>query len=81
MAETLLLEARAAGGNRVVPPLNRAIVAFADAGLPIFATRDWHPPDTAHFQTAGGPWPVHCVRDTRRASPRVRASAKAASFT
>lgn len=63
-----------AGGNRVVPPLNRAIVAFADAGLPIFATRDWHPPDTGHFQIHGGPWPVHCVQDTHGAAyhPELR---------
>jgi nicotinamidase/pyrazinamidase len=33
-------------------------------GLPVYASRDWHPPVTAHFQEHGGPWPVHCVRDT-----------------
>lgn len=49
-------------GDRVVEPLNRAAAAFASAGLPIFATRDWHPPQTRHFQPFGGPWPVHCVR-------------------
>ena len=27
-------------------------------------TQDWHPPRTPHFVTDGGPWPVHCVRDT-----------------
>ena len=53
-----------AGGNRVVAPLNRAAAAFAAAGLPIFATRDWHPPNTGHFQIHGGLWPVHCVQDT-----------------
>jgi nicotinamidase/pyrazinamidase len=30
----------------------------------IAATRDWHPPDHASFETAGGPWPVHCVQDS-----------------
>ena len=53
-----------AGGDRVAAPLARLAARCATAGLPVFASRDWHPPDTAHFQDAGGPWPVHCVRDT-----------------
>ena len=53
-----------AGGDRVAAPLARLAARFAAAGLPVFASRDWHPPDTAHFQNADGPWPVHCVRDT-----------------
>ena len=51
-------------GDRVVAPLSRLAKRFAAAGLPVFASRDWHPPDTSHFQLFGGPWPVHCVRDT-----------------
>jgi nicotinamidase/pyrazinamidase len=35
--------------------------------LPIFATRDWHPEKTSHFQTYGGVWPAHCVQGTRGA--------------
>ena len=50
-----------AGGDEVVPPLNAYIAAFARAGLPIFATRDWHPPNHCSFRTRGGPWPPHCV--------------------
>ena len=49
-------------GDRVVAPLNRAAAIFAAAGLPVFATRDWHPPHTTHFQVHGGLWPVHCVQ-------------------
>ncbi|MGA2929293.1 MAG: isochorismatase family protein [Solirubrobacteraceae bacterium] len=30
----------------------------------VIATRDWHPPDHGSFAAQGGPWPVHCVRDT-----------------
>ncbi|HEX2262102.1 MAG TPA: isochorismatase family protein, partial [Candidatus Binatia bacterium] len=30
-------------GDQVVPVLNRYIDQFTKAGLPIFATRDWHP--------------------------------------
>lgn len=57
-----------AGGDRVVAPLNRAAAAFAATGLPIFASRDWHPPHTGHFQAYGGPWPVHCVQDSAGAA-------------
>ena len=49
------------GGDEVVPPLRRAIDVFRQSGLPIFYTRDWHPPDHISFRSRGGPWPVHCV--------------------
>ena len=51
-----------AEGDRVIAPLNRYIERFAEAGLPVFATRDWHPVKTAHFKAFGGVWPVHCVQ-------------------
>ena len=51
-------------GDRVVEPLNRAIRRFQEEGLPILASRDWHPTVTRHFQEYGGIWPAHCVRDT-----------------
>ncbi|MFN3545715.1 MAG: nicotinamidase [Thiobacillus sp.] len=51
-------------GAAVVPVLNRYIDAFVAAGLPVYATRDWHPPRHCSFREQGGPWPVHCVVDT-----------------
>jgi len=57
-----------ADGDKVVKPLNRAIFKFLQKGFPIFATRDWHPADTSHFQPFGGPWPVHCVQYTQGAA-------------
>jgi nicotinamidase/pyrazinamidase len=54
-------------GDNVIPPLNRCIAEFHRLGLPIFATRDWHPPDHCSFQPQGGPWPRHCVAGTRGA--------------
>jgi nicotinamidase/pyrazinamidase len=51
-------------GDRVVEPINRAITYFSAAGLPILASRDWHPPKTRHFRESGGVWPVHCVQGT-----------------
>lgn len=53
-----------AGGDEVVPVLNRCIERFTSAGLPVVASRDWHPPKTSHFKNYGGVWPVHCVRHT-----------------
>ncbi|MGD9949159.1 MAG: bifunctional nicotinamidase/pyrazinamidase [Desulfobulbus sp.] len=55
-------------GDTIVEPLNRAIFQFVHKGLPIFASRDWHPAATAHFQPHGGPWPVHCVQHSHGAA-------------
>ncbi len=48
-------------GDRVIAPLNHSIDLFRRKGLPIFATRDWHPPGHCSFQAQGGPWPAHCI--------------------
>jgi nicotinamidase/pyrazinamidase len=50
------------GGDRVIEPLNRVAGCFAAAGLPVLASRDWHPPVTRHFRGFGGVWPPHCVQ-------------------
>ena len=55
-------------GDEVVPALNRWLDAFGAAGLPVFLTRDWHPPDHCSFQAQGGPWPVHCVAGSEGAA-------------
>ena len=54
-------------GDQVVPPLNRYMAKFKAAGAPIFATRDWHPAKTSHFNTSGGPWPPHCIQGSQGA--------------
>ncbi|MHC4218396.1 MAG: nicotinamidase [Planctomycetota bacterium] len=51
-------------GDRVVPVLNAWIQKARGAGAMIVVSRDWHPPDHMSFAAQGGPWPVHCVRDT-----------------
>jgi nicotinamidase/pyrazinamidase len=53
-----------ADGDQVMPVLNAWAAAAAQAGLPIFVSRDWHPPQTTHFQASGGVWPPHCVQGT-----------------
>ncbi len=49
------------GGDEIVPVLNRYIEKFRQKNLPIFATRDWHPPNHCSFKDQGGPWPPHCI--------------------
>ena len=51
-------------GDAVVPILNMYAERFRAAGAPVFASRDWHPARTKHFQSGGGVWPPHCVQGT-----------------
>ncbi len=55
-------------GDEVVPVLAAMSDAFSAAGLPVVASRDWHPPDHCSFEAQGGPWPPHCVAETEGAS-------------
>jgi len=52
------------GGDGVVAPLNRYIDDAVERGIPVYASRDWHPAVTNHFERYGGTWPVHCVQGT-----------------
>jgi nicotinamidase/pyrazinamidase len=51
-------------GEDVVARVNEEIAAAVTAGSVVVYTQDWHPPATPHFQSGGGVWPVHCVRET-----------------
>ncbi len=63
-------------GDQVIPVLNRYIQLALAAGLPIYASRDWHPKVTKHFKEYGGIWPPHCIQGTRSAEfhPDLRLS-------
>jgi nicotinamidase/pyrazinamidase len=54
----------AEGGDRIVPALNRHIAEARVIGLPVYASRDWHPAVTTHFKEYGGEWPPHCVQES-----------------
>ena len=56
-----------AEGDEVVPVLNRLAERAGALGLPVYASRDWHPAESVHFVTSGGKWPVHCVAGTEGA--------------
>lgn len=55
-------------GDEIIPVLNRYMDRFRAAGLPVIATRDWHPVKTTHFKEYGGVWPPHCIQETRGAA-------------
>lgn len=50
------------GGDAIIPVINRYIEIFRTKGVPVFASRDWHPPVTGHFREFGGLWPPHCIQ-------------------
>ena len=62
------------GGEEVIDVLNGYIDTFVQREWPIFATRDWHPPNHCSFKAQGGLWPEHCVMNTpgARFSPALR---------
>jgi len=54
-------------GDEVVPVLREYARRFKEAGLPVIASRDWHPEKTVHFKEYGGLWPPHCIQGTKDA--------------
>jgi nicotinamidase/pyrazinamidase len=54
--------------DQILAILNGYIAIFEKRGLPIYMTRDWHPANHCSFKEYGGPWPAHCVADTRGAA-------------
>lgn len=51
-------------GDMVVPVLNRCISSALARGVPVYASRDWHPIGHISFKEQGGPWPPHCIQDS-----------------
>lgn len=63
-------------GDKIIPALNKYVKLFSRKGLPVFASRDWHPKKTKHFKEYGGIWPPHCVQGTKgaRFHPKLKLS-------
>jgi nicotinamidase/pyrazinamidase len=57
----------APGCLRIIAPLNAYLARARALGMPVYASRDWHPAVTTHFKAYGGPWPPHCVQGTEGA--------------
>ena len=53
-----------AGGEAIVPIVDREIDMALSRGALVVLTQDWHPASTPHFAKDGGIWPVHCVAGT-----------------
>jgi len=71
------------GGHEVVEAVNPWIAAATAAGIPVFASRDWHPEGHMSFQARGGPWPPHCLQDSDGAAfhPRLQLPADVIKVT
>jgi len=54
-------------GDQIIPVVNKYVDLFLKNQFPVFVSRDWHPKDTKHFKQSGGPWPPHCVQNTKGA--------------
>ncbi|MDW8086893.1 MAG: nicotinamidase [Candidatus Calescibacterium sp.] len=52
-------------GDKVIPVINQYIEKFK--GNKIFATADWHPENHISFKERGGPWPPHCIQNSKGA--------------
>jgi nicotinamidase-related amidase len=57
-----------ADGDRVIPVLNAYVADCMARGVPVFASRDWHPPGHCSFRAQGGPWPPHCLAGSEGAA-------------
>lgn len=56
------------GGDLVIAPINALIALYHGRGLPVYASRDWHPGAHCSFAAQGGPWPPHCVAESEGAA-------------
>jgi nicotinamidase/pyrazinamidase len=52
-----------AGGDEIIEAVNRLMPKFRL----VISTQDWHPANHVSFKEQGGPWPPHCVQNTRGA--------------
>ena len=50
-------------GDKIVETINNLAKEYETVVL----TKDWHPLNHCSFQQNGGPWPPHCVENTRGA--------------
>lgn len=55
------------GADKIILKVNYYLKLFSSKGIPVFATRDWHPENHISFDVNGGRWPVHCVQWSRGA--------------
>jgi len=54
-------------GDSIIPVINKLTGFFTGKHLPVVFSRDFHPISHISFEEQGGPWPPHCVMDTKGA--------------
>lgn len=58
-------------GGSLAVPRGDEVVGFINMLIPqyeqVIYTQDWHPEGHSSFVEQGGPWPAHCVQDTKGA--------------
>jgi nicotinamidase/pyrazinamidase len=55
-------------GDAVLAPVNLLVRLYSEHGLPVYASRDWYPPEHGSFAPQGGPRPPHCIAHTHGAA-------------
>ncbi len=55
------------GGDEIVSVVNQLVKLFEKHGGLVIFSRDWHPKNHMSFKEQGGPWPAHCVQNTKGA--------------
>lgn len=60
-----------AGGDEIIPVVNRLVTEFSDAGLPVVATQDWHPAGHVSFASAHAGHNVGDVVTLPRGTTRI----------
>jgi nicotinamidase/pyrazinamidase len=70
-------------GDRIVPVLNAWIDGAEGMGIPVYASRDWHPVGHVSFKDQGGDWPPHCIQDRAgaRFHPELRLPERTVKIT
>ena len=56
-----------ADGDKILPVVNAWIAEAEKHHIPIIASRDWHPTNHISFGFRGGPWPPHCIQNSKGA--------------
>lgn len=53
-----------AGGDEIIPELNRWLSIAEEMRLSVYLSRDSHPGRHPSFASQGGKWPQHCIQGT-----------------
>jgi len=58
-------------GDSIITLINKAIEHATALGMPVLASRDWHPAISKHFKESSGLWPSHCIQGHRETQGKI----------